>query len=44
MMEEYDKAFQLFQEAAALDESKIESLSGMILCKILQGVIDDAEQ
>lgn len=43
-MEDYDKAYSLFQEAAALDEGRIESLSGMIQCKILQGVIDDAEK
>lgn len=42
MLEEFDKAFTYFQEAAALDESKIESLSGMIQCKIMQGVIEDA--
>ena len=44
MIEEFDKAFALFQEAAALDESRIESLAGMIHCRIRQGVIDDAEQ
>jgi tetratricopeptide repeat protein 21B len=35
MLEEYDKAYSLYQEAAALDEGKVESLSGMIQCKIL---------
>lgn len=37
-------AFQLFQEANSLDESKVESLTGMIQCRLLQGKIDDAEQ
>ncbi|CAK75826.1 unnamed protein product (macronuclear) [Paramecium tetraurelia] len=44
MLEEYDKAYGFFQEAAALDEGRMESLAGMIQCKILQGVIDDAEK
>ena len=30
MLDEYGKAYALFQEAAALDEGKVESLAGMI--------------
>ncbi|CAD8066862.1 unnamed protein product [Paramecium sonneborni] len=44
MLEEYEKAYGYFQEAVALDEGRTESLAGMIQCKILQGVIDDAEK
>jgi tetratricopeptide repeat protein 21B len=44
MLEDYENAYNFFQEAAALDESKIESLSGMIHARILQGVIEDAEK
>lgn len=30
MLEDYDRAYDLFKEAAALDEGRMESLSGMI--------------
>jgi len=33
----------VFQEAAALDEGRVESLYGMIQCKLNQNIIDDAE-
>ena len=35
MLEDYEKAYGLFQEAAALDEGRVESLAGMIQCRIL---------
>lgn len=35
-------AYQYYQEAAALDETKIEALTGMIQCKILQNEVEDA--
>ena len=44
MLEDYETAYGLFQEAAALDEGRVESLAGMIQCRILQGIIDDAEK
>jgi tetratricopeptide repeat protein 21B len=44
MLDDYEKAYGLFQEAAALDEGRVESLAGMIQCRILQGIIDDAEK
>lgn len=44
MQDETEKAYSVFQEASVLDESKIETLTGMIQCKILQGVLDDAAQ
>lgn len=43
MVNQFDKAFQLFQEAASLDLDNKECLMGMILSRLLQGVIDDAE-
>ncbi|EGR31890.1 tetratricopeptide repeat protein [Ichthyophthirius multifiliis] len=44
MLNDYEKAYGLFQEAAALDETKIDCLIGMIQCRLYQGVIEDAEQ
>ena len=44
MMGDVQGAFNQYQEAAALDESKIDPLTGMIQCRLLQGMIDDAEQ
>lgn len=44
MIKDYGQAFNLFQEAASLDESRTESLVGMIKCRIQQGMIDDAEK
>ena len=34
MLEDYEKAYGYFQEAAALDEGRVESLVGMIQCRI----------
>ena len=34
MLEDYEKAYGYFQEAAALDEGRVESLAGMIQCRI----------
>ena len=44
MVKDFSQAFNLFQEAASLDESKSEALVGMIKCRIKQGMIDDAEK
>lgn len=44
MMGDIQAAFAQYQEATAFDESKIEPLTGMIQCRLLQGSIDDAEQ
>ena len=44
MVKDHSQAFNLFQEAASLDESRTESLVGMIKCRIQQGMIDDAEK
>ena len=44
MLKDYSQAFQYFQEAGSLDETKTEPLSGMIYCRIMQGKIDDAEK
>ena len=43
MLGDVDEAYKLFQEASSLDESKLESITGMIECKLLQDDIDDAE-
>lgn len=42
MLKDYNTAFGLFQESASLDESSLDSLVGMIKCRIYQGMIDDA--
>lgn len=44
MINNVKEAYSLFQEAVSLDETKIEALTGMIQCRIRQGMIDDAEQ
>lgn len=44
MINNTKEAYNLFQEAASLDETKMEALTGMIQCRIRQGNIDDAEQ
>jgi tetratricopeptide repeat protein 21B len=43
MLGQIDEAYKLFQEASSLDESKLDSITGMIECKLLQDDIDDAE-
>jgi tetratricopeptide repeat protein 21B len=42
MLGQVDEAYKLYQEASSLDESKLESITGMIECKLLQDDIDDA--
>jgi len=44
MMGDTQGAVNQYQEAASLDEGKIEPLTGMIQCRLLQGMVDDAEQ
>jgi tetratricopeptide repeat protein 21B len=43
MIGQIDEAYRAFQEASSLDESKLESIAGMIECKLLQEDFDDAE-
>ena len=43
MLGKVDDAYRAFQEASSLDESKLESIAGMIECKLLQEDFDDAE-
>ena len=43
MLEQVEDAYKAFQEASSLDESKLESIAGMIECKLLQEDFDDAE-
>lgn len=43
MMGRIDDAYRAFQEASSLDEAKLESIAGMIECKLLQDDFDDAE-
>ena len=44
MLGDSGKAYDLYQEAASLDETKVEAIAGMIECKISEGDIDDAEK
>ena len=44
MMNNTQAAYQFYQEAASLDETKLEPLTGMTHCRLLQGMIDDAEK
>ena len=43
MLGKVDDAYRAFQEASSLDESKLESIAGMIECKLLQQDFDDAQ-
>ena len=43
MLGKVDEAYRSFQEASSLDESKLESIAGMIECRLLQHEFDDAE-
>lgn len=43
MLNQIEEAYKCFEEASSLDQSKIESITGMIECKLLQDEIDDAE-
>ena len=43
MLGKVDEAYRSFQEASSLDESKLESIAGMIECRLLQHDFDDAE-
>lgn len=43
MLGNVEEAYKVYQEASSLDESKLESITGMIECKLLQDDIDDAE-
>lgn len=43
MIGQIDDAYRAFQEASSLDESKLESIAGMIECKLLLEDFDDAE-
>ena len=43
MLGKVEQAYRAFQEASSLDESKLESIAGMIECKLLQEDFDDAE-
>lgn len=42
MVGKIEDAYKVFQEAASLDESKLESIAGMIECRLLQEDFDDA--
>ena len=44
MLGKVDEAYRSFQEASSLDESKLESIAGMIECRLLQHDFDDAGQ
>ena len=43
MLGNIEEAYKVYQEASSLDESKLDSITGMIECKLLQDDIDDAE-
>jgi tetratricopeptide repeat protein 21B len=43
MLGNLKEAYSSYQEAGALDESKVESISGMIECKIRLGEVEDIE-
>lgn len=43
MIGQVAQAYRAFQEASSLDQSKLESIAGMIECKLLQEDFDDAE-
>ncbi len=42
MLNQVSEAYKCFEEASSLDQSKLESITGMIECKLLQDEIDDA--
>lgn len=42
MLGKVEDAYRAFQEASSLDQSKLESIAGMIECKLLQDDFDDA--
>ncbi len=44
MLGESESAYKLFEEASSLDQSKVESITGMIECKLIQNEIDDAAE
>ena len=44
MLGDSNKAYELYQEASSLDETKVEAIAGMIECRISEGDIDDAEK
>ena len=43
MVGRVEEANRAFQEGSSLDEAKLESIAGMIECKLLQDDFDDAE-
>ena len=44
MLGDFQGAYKTYQKASQLDESNMIPLFGMILCRIRQEMIDDAEQ
>lgn len=44
MLGQIEEAYKMYQEANSLDSAKLDSITGMIECKLLQDDIDDAEQ
>lgn len=43
MIGKVQEAYQSFQQASSLDQSKLDAIAGMIQCKLLQDDFDDAE-